>query len=232
MSMSKIEEIDSYDVIEDNNVVLPFPVLNRNSSRKQSADGGNGHGPTCVMVTRIESIEKGAVALQSDVAYIKTVLGESPDPIANTEGSGMSSLLFRIANAVVKDRQAFNSYPEPHEISMMPTARMSMVPVPLGFDLSEGDVTKIQDRSDLLARAKLAEAGKDSAEKALSVYREARIDSKHELEATTAKFTEISKIHIEKWKVAAAILGILLGPGVINILFNKIPDIFKLLIGN
>lgn len=149
----------------------------------------------CVMKSRIDNLEESNVKIfqemtliKDDIKDIKRTLGESPDPIRGTDGSGISGLLCRIAD---------------HR----PTGHTTI-------DDDESDDTKVQNRIELVARARAAEA-------ALEVHKQ------HD-----QSIVETGKIKVEKWKVVLGILGVLLGPGVINVLVTHAPNVIKLLMGH
>ena len=213
MPVTRIDELESLEdekTFSQNSVnkqggnnIRPLPSRAVNAS-------SNGGGSTvfhCSMKERIEALETNDERILKDITSIKQVLGSAPDPIAGTPGTGMSSLLFKIANAVVKDRQKLNSFPDADEINSLSSRSV---------DFDEGEVTKVQNRNELLIRAKVAESDKVAAEKALEAYKQAHIDSRNELQTITHSIETQGKIKIEKWKLILGAVGLFFGPGVIS----------------
>ena len=193
-------------------VVHQFP----NKQMKIASGGGNGDGGGvhyCVMQTRVAELEsnegkilKEIGEVKFEVQTIKNTLGEIPDPIAGTPGRGISSLLFRIANKVLKDQQ----YSSP-DIQVSKT---------IYEDVEEGEITKVQDRAELLIRAKIAESEAKAAKEAMANKKEA------EVEANKMNL-EFGKLKIERWKLILGVLGAIIGPGAVSAFISNLPSIIK-----
>jgi hypothetical protein len=142
------------------------------------------------------------------VSDIRTNLGEQPDIAQGKEGYGMSRTLFQIANAVIKNNR--QSRPD---FELMDADIIG----------GEGDVTKLQSRTELVSRARAAEAALDAHKSALQSIAD------HEVK-TNLVAVETSKLKIEKWKIALGICGIILGPGVVSFLINHVPNWLGLIV--
>jgi len=87
------------------------------------------------MRDRISALEDGQTRLLGDIATIMKTIGKPPDPLAadaeTRRGSGLTGITYRMASVVLRGEYA------PEE---------------------DGEITKVQSREELIARAKAAEA--------------------------------------------------------------------------
>ena len=100
------------------------------------AGPGNG-GVTCVMVDRIDALEQGQGAVLAEVSEVRRTIGVAPDPLKGTPGTGLVGVSYRVAAVVLRGEGA--AFASLHEDD-------------------EGEITRVQDRAELLGRAKAAEA--------------------------------------------------------------------------
>jgi hypothetical protein len=87
------------------------------------------------MRDRIVALEDGQTRLLGDVATIMKTIGKPPDPLAADEesrrGSGLTGITYRMASVVLRGEDA---------------------------PVEDGEITRVQSREELIARAKAAEA--------------------------------------------------------------------------
>jgi hypothetical protein len=87
------------------------------------------------MVDRIAALEDGQTHLLGDIATIMKTIGKPPDPLAADEaarrGSGLTGITYRMASVVLRGEDA---------------------------PVEDGEITRVQSREELVARAKAAEA--------------------------------------------------------------------------
>jgi hypothetical protein len=81
---------------------------------------------------RVASVEENIGSITAEVAAVRTTLGRAPDPIAGTPGTGAVGVIYRLGNHLIADEAS--------------------APMP-----EEGEVTSVQNRADLVHRAKEAE---------------------------------------------------------------------------
>lgn len=210
-AMSPVKKLD--EVVEDEREVSSqCPQDESNCSGKYSvimlpkcgsSQGGKNH--PCVMATRIENLEQNDTVILNELTSIRETLGESPDITTNKAGSGMARTLYRVANAVIR-----NEMPSFHDIDPTDVKETSQ-------NDFESEITTIQSRADLVARARSAEA-------ALKAHKEAIASNAIVAVESNKNALEVGKLSVEKWKVIVAVIGILFGPGVMNFLIQHIPN--------
>lgn len=166
---------------------------NNNGRRFHTIGGNGGNGKDCLpcpMEGRIRNLEDNDGVILREISHIRSTLGDPPDVTTGKPGSGLSRTLYQVANAVIRDRM-----PSSPSIDPAPTSDM--------LDYDEGEVTKIQSRTELVSRARAAEA-------ALAAHREAvKVQETSKIEA--------GKLKVEKWKIIVGVLGVLLGPGFVTV---------------
>jgi hypothetical protein len=138
-------------------------------SSKGNPGGGNGKH-FCTQNDRLERLEDGLLSLTADVSTIRQTIGTAPT-LDGKPGTGMAAVIYRLANHITfgTPRGALESLAD-----------------------EPGEITSVQSRDELMARAKTAEA---------------------QLAAKARQSERASNYKLERLKVIGAVLVAALGGG-------------------
>jgi hypothetical protein len=179
------------------------------------------------MRDRVETLEENDEKIFIEVMRLNTkiddkfkevtdILGEAPDIFAGTTGTGMSGAIYKIANVVMRD---YAQTGVAEEVAEMGRASLT------SLDFEEGEITKVQDRAELLIRAKVAEAE-------LKAHKEAKAEVVEQITTTQKNMLEVDKLRIEKWKIVVGAVTLFFGPTALSSLMGYIPSLIKLILGH
>lgn len=152
---------------------------------------GNGK-PACIQCDvlgaheeHLESHDRELGAIASELGSLNRAIGRAPDPLAADDagrhGSGLLGITHKLANAMQQARPAFASV---HE--------------------DEGEITRVQDRGELLARAKAAEA------------------ALRERDRQSERAVEQKRLRLEGWRLVATVVAAIATGGGVTLLVRLI----------
>jgi hypothetical protein len=90
--------------------------------------------------TRVSSLEDGQTLILADTSRIMREIGHPPNLATDDPGAGLAKVVYRMASVMLRGENA------------------AAMPSIITMDVGEGEITKVQNREDLVARAKSAES--------------------------------------------------------------------------